>query len=172
MKNILDEQAINRGLTRIAHEIIERNQGVEDIVLLGIKTRGIPLAQRIAAKIEQFENVTLPCGTIDITFYRDDLITKSENPIVESPVNIDVNNKIVVLVDDVVYTGRTCRAALDAIMDIGRPKKIQLATLIDRGHRELPLRPDFVGKNVPTSAQEIVHVHLKEIDGVDEVIIG
>ena len=172
MKNILDEQAINRGLTRIAHEIIERNQGVEDIILLGIKTRGIPLAKRIVAKIEQFENVTVPCGSIDITFYRDDLATKSDNPIVKSPVDIDVNNKIVVLVDDVVYTGRTCRAALDAIMDVGRPKKVQLATLVDRGHRELPLRPDYVGKNVPTSVQEIVHVHLKEIDGVDEVIIG
>jgi len=172
MKNILDEQAINRGLTRIAHEIIERNQGVEDLLLLGIKTRGIPLAERIAMKIEQFENVVVPCGSIDITFYRDDLALKSESPVVERPIDMDVNNKIVVLVDDVVYTGRTCRAALDAIMDVGRPQKVQLATLVDRGHRELPLRPDYVGKNVPTSVNEIVHVHLKEIDGIDEVIIG
>ncbi len=172
MKNILDAQAIDRGLTRIAHEIIEHNKGVEDVVLLGIKTRGVPLANRIAAKIEQFEGVAVKCGSIDITFYRDDLKKKSANPVVCSSVTVDVDNKIVVLVDDVVYTGRTCRAALDAIMDVGRARKIQLATLVDRGHRELPLRPDYVGKNVPTSTDEIVHVHLIEIDGKDEVIIG
>lgn len=172
MKKILDEQAIGRGLTRIAHEIIEHNKGVEDIVLLGIKTRGIPLAERIAAKIEQFEGIAVPCASIDITFYRDDLEKKSDNPIVKSTVDMDVNDKIVVLVDDVVFTGRTCRAALDAVMDVGRARKIQLATLVDRGHRELPLRPDYVGKNVPTSTSEVVHVHLVEIDGRDEVFIG
>lgn len=172
MKKILDEQAINRGLTRIAHEIIEHNKGVEDVVLLGIKTRGIPLAKRIAEKIELFEGVVVPYSSIDITFYRDDLEKKSDNPIVKSTVEIDVNDKIVVLIDDVVFTGRTCRAALDAVMDVGRARKIQLATLVDRGHRELPLRPDYVGKNVPTSTNEVVHVHLKEIDGQDEVFIG
>ena len=172
MKKILDEQAINRVLTRIAHEIIEHNKGVEDVVLMGIKTRGIPLANRIAAKIEQFEGVAIQCSSIDITFYRDDLEKKSDHPIVKSTVNVDVNDKIVVLVDDVVFTGRTCRAALDAVMDVGRARKIQLATLVDRGHRELPLRPDYVGKNVPTSTDEVVHVHLTEIDGQDEVFIG
>lgn len=172
MKKILDDKAINRGLTRIAHEIIEHNKGVEDVVLLGIKTRGIPLAKRIASKIELFESVGVPCGSIDITFYRDDLEKKSLNPIVKSEVDVDIDDKIVVLVDDVVYTGRTCRAALDAVLDVGRARKIQLATLVDRGHRELPLRPDYVGKNVPTSTNEVVHVHLTEIDGIDEVIIG
>lgn len=172
MKRILDDKAINRGLTRIAHEIIERNKGVEDIVLLGIRTRGVPLAKRIADKILQFEGVQVPYSSVDITFYRDDLKQKSDNPILKSGVDVDVDDKIVVLVDDVVYTGRTCRAALDAVMDVGRASKIQLATLIDRGHRELPLRPDYVGKNVPTSTNEVVHVHLLEVDGVDEVVIG
>ena len=172
MKRILDDKAINRGLTRIAHEIIERNKGVEDIVLLGIRTRGVPLAKRIADKILQFEGVQVPYSSVDITFYRDDLKQKSEHPILKSEVDVDVDDKIVVLVDDVVYTGRTCRAALDAVMDVGRASKIQLATLIDRGHRELPLRPDYVGKNVPTSTNEVVHVHLIEVDGVDEVVIG
>lgn len=172
MKKILDDKAINRGLTRIAHEIIERNKGVEDVVLLGIKTRGVPLAERIAEKILQFEGVKVTCEAVDITFYRDDLEKKSDNPEVLSRISINVDHKIVVLVDDVVFTGRTCRAAMDAIMDAGRPSKIQLATLVDRGHRELPLRPDYVGKNVPTSTTEIVHVHLLEIDGIDEVIIG
>lgn len=172
MKKILDDKAINRGLTRIAHEIIEHNKGVDEVVLLGIKTRGIPLAKRIAEKIEQFEGISVPCRSLDITFYRDDLKKKSDNPVVNSGVDISVDDKVVVLVDDVVYTGRTCRAALDAIMDQGRPRKVQLATLVDRGHRELPLRPDYVGKNVPTSTDEVVHVRLIEIDGLDEVMIG
>ena len=172
MKKIMDDKAIGRGLTRIAHEIIEHNKGVEDVVLLGIKTRGIPLAERIAAKIQQFEDVAVPTAALDITFYRDDLEKKGDNPVVHNSVDIPVDDKIVVLVDDVVYTGRTCRAAMDAIMDVGRPQKIQLATLVDRGHRELPLRPDYVGKNVPTSTKEVVHVHLLEIDDKDEVIIG
>lgn len=172
MKRILDEKSISRGLTRIAHEIIEHNKGIEDVVILGIKTRGVPLAKRIVEKINQIEGVEVAYGSIDITFYRDDLVKKTPSPVVQSEVQVDVNDKIVVLVDDVVYTGRTCRAALDAVMDVGRAKKIQFATLIDRGHRELPLRPDYVGKNVPTSKEEIVHVHLKEIDGSDEVVIG
>lgn len=172
MKRILDEKAINRVLTRISHEIIENNKGTKDLVILGIKTRGVPLAKRIAENIERIEGEPVVFDSIDITFYRDDLEKKAANPIVQGDVTIDVNGKIVVLVDDVVYTGRTCRAALDALMDVGRASKIQFATLIDRGHRELPLRADFVGKNVPTSKEEIVHVHLKEIDGIDEVIIG
>lgn len=172
MKKILDDKAINRGLTRIAHEIIEHNKGVEDVVLLGIKTRGMPLAQRISDKIEEIEGVVVPCSSVDITFYRDDLEKENESPVVNSGVAVNVNDRVVVLVDDVVYTGRTCRAALDAIMDVGRPRKVQLATLVDRGHRELPLRPDYVGKNVPTSSREVVHVKVTEIDGTDEVLIG
>lgn len=172
MKRILDEKAINRVLTRISHEIIENNKGTEDLVILGIKTRGVPLAKRIAANIERFEGEAVACDSIDITFYRDDLKQKSDNPVVQGELTVDVNDKIVVLVDDVVYTGRTCRSALDAVMDVGRARKIQFAALIDRGHRELPLRADYVGKNVPTSKEEVVHVRLKEIDDADEVIIG
>ncbi len=172
MKKILDDQAIQRGLIRISHEIIERNKGVDDLILLGIKSRGVPLAKRISENIKRFEGVEVPFGSIDITFYRDDLKKKSETPIVHNSIDIDVDNKIVVLIDDVVFTGRTCRAAIEAVLDVGRAKKIQLATLVDRGHRELPLRPDFVGKNVPTSTEEVVKVHLIETDGVDEVIIG
>jgi len=172
MKKILDAQGMNRMLTRIAHEIIERNKGVEDLVILGIKTRGVPLAKRIATKIEHIEHSPVIFDSIDITFYRDDLKKKTQNPVVNDLPTVDVNDKIVVLVDDVVYTGRTCRAALDAVMDVGRARKIQFATLIDRGHRELPLRADYVGKNLPTSNTEIVHVHLSEIDQIDEVIIA
>lgn len=172
MKRILDGQAINRVLTRIAHEIIEHNKGIDDLVILGIKTRGVPLAKRIADKIEAIEGKKVPFHSIDITFYRDDLEKKTAQPVVKGEVEVDMDSKIVVLVDDVVYTGRTCRAALDAVMDVGRASKIQFATLIDRGHRELPLRADYVGKNVPTSKEEVVHVHLEEIDGVDEVVIG
>lgn len=172
MKRILDGQSINRVLTRISHEIIEHNKGIDDLVILGIKTRGVPLAKRIASKIEAIEGKKVPFDSIDITFYRDDLEKKSSQPIVKGELAVDVDSKVVVLVDDVVYTGRTCRAALDAVMDVGRASKIQFATLIDRGHRELPLRADYVGKNVPTSKEEIVHVHLEEIDGVDEVVIG
>ncbi len=171
MKILLDDKAIGRALTRISYEIIEKNKGVDDVVILGIKTRGIPLANRIAQKIKQIENIDIPVSMIDITFYRDDLIKKSKQPIVQNTIDISVENKTVVLVDDVIYTGRTCRAALDAVIDIGRPKKIQFAVLVDRGHRELPLRPDYVGKNVPTSSKEIVHVHLTEIDKEDRVLI-
>lgn len=170
-KTLLDEKAISRALIRISHEIIEKNKGVEDIIILGIKTRGVPLAQRIALKIEEFEDVQVPFDVLDITFYRDDLEKKSQQPIVHNQLEQSVSNKTVILVDDVIYTGRTLRAAIDAVIDAGRPKKIQFAALIDRGHRELPLRPDYVGKNIPTSHKEIVQVRLKEADGVDEVVL-
>ncbi|NMA83118.1 MAG: bifunctional pyr operon transcriptional regulator/uracil phosphoribosyltransferase PyrR [Epulopiscium sp.] len=170
-KEIMDEKAIQRALTRISHEIIEKNKGVKDLVLLGIKTRGIPLAHRIADKIQEVENIKVPVDILDITFYRDDLEKRSDQPIVHNQLSVDVQNKVVVLVDDVIFTGRTCRAALDAVMDAGRPEYIQLAVLIDRGHRELPLRPDFVGKNVPTSKKEIIHVLLKEYDNKDHVML-
>ncbi|GAE29173.1 bifunctional pyr operon transcriptional regulator/uracil phosphoribosyltransferase PyrR [Halalkalibacter hemicellulosilyticus] len=171
---ILDEQAIRRAITRIAHEIIERNKGVENCVLIGIKTRGIYIANRLAERIEQIEGVSVPVGEVDITLYRDDLTKKSptEEPILQGTnINVDISNRKVILIDDVLYTGRTVRAALDALVDLGRPAQIQLAVLIDRGHRELPIRPDYVGKNVPTSKSEIIAAKLNEIDDVDEVTI-
>ena len=171
-KILMDEKAIQRALTRISHEIIERNKGVEDVVILGIKTRGVPLAERLVKKIYEVENVKVSYEVIDITFYRDDLKKTSKDPVVYNKLSIDVENKIVVLVDDVIYTGRTCRAAIDAVVDSGRPDQVQLAVLIDRGHRELPFRPDYIGKNVPTSKDEVVHVNLIEIDDVDCVEIG
>ncbi|MTI69924.1 MAG: bifunctional pyr operon transcriptional regulator/uracil phosphoribosyltransferase PyrR [Firmicutes bacterium] len=170
---ILDEKAIKRATTRIAHEILENNKGTEDLILLGIKTRGVPFAERLAEKIYQIENKKVPILTLDITLYRDDLTEVDEKPIVESnKIDFDITNKTVILVDDVLYTGRTVRAALDAIVDKGRPKKVQLAVLIDRGHRELPIRPDFVGKNVPTSKEEVISVKFEEIDKVNEVMIN
>ncbi len=171
MKVLMDEKAIGRALTRISHEIIEKNKGVEDVVILGIKTRGVPLANRIVKRIKSFEGFDIPVGIVDITFYRDDLQKKSPTPTINNPLDFDVAGKIVVLVDDVIYTGRTCRAAIDAIMDAGRPQKVQFASLIDRGHRELPLIPDYVGKNLPTSKNEVVHVKLQEVDGEDTVQI-
>jgi pyrimidine operon attenuation protein/uracil phosphoribosyltransferase len=169
---IMDEQGMRRAITRISHEIIERNKGVKDVVLVGIKTRGVPFAQRIAHKIEEIENTKINVGVLDITLYRDDLSKLDENPIVnDTNISFDILDKIVVLVDDVLHTGRTVRAAMDAIMDIGRPKAIQLAILIDRGHRELPIRADFAGKNVPTSKEEIVCVCFEETDYVNEVVI-
>lgn len=171
-KVILDEAAIRRALTRIAHETLERNKGVEDVVLVGIKTRGIYLARRLAERIEQIEGKKIEVGELDITLYRDDLTEKSEQPEVRATkISFDIRQKIVILVDDVLYTGRTVRAAMDALIDLGRPKMIQLAVLIDRGHRELPIRPDYVGKNVPTSRQEMVVVSVSEIDHCDEVSI-
>ncbi|WDC84058.1 bifunctional pyr operon transcriptional regulator/uracil phosphoribosyltransferase PyrR [Caloramator sp. mosi_1] len=170
---LLDENSIRRTLVRLSHEIIEKNKGVSDIALVGIKTRGVPIAKRIAEFINQFEGVDIPVGILDITLYRDDLTEKYEDPkINDTKIDFDIKNKKIILVDDVLFTGRTVRAALDAIVDIGRPKSIQLAVLIDRGHRELPIRADYVGKNVPTSLSEIVHVHLKEIDGEDVVLIS
>jgi len=166
---ILDEKAIGRALKRISHEIIEKNKGVEDVVLIGIKTRGIPLAYRIQKNIELIENIKVPIYELDITNYRDD-INKEENIEIKS-FDFDVRNKIVIIIDDVLYTGRTVRAALDAIVDRGRPKKVELAVLVDRGHRELPIRSDFVGKNVPTSKSERVSVMLEELDDMDMVLI-
>lgn len=170
---IMDSEAIRRALVRIAHEIIEKNKGVEDVVIVGIRTRGVPLAQRIAAKINAIENCEMTVGMLDITLYRDDLSTLGYNPVVHgTDINFDLSGKHVVLVDDVLYTGRTIRAALDAVIDMGRPKTIQLAVLVDRGHKELPIRADYVGKNVPTSQKETIEVVLNEIDGTDEVYIG
>jgi len=169
---IMDEQAIRRALIRIAHEIIENNKGIEDLVLVGIRTRGVPLAERLAAEIERIEGRRLSVGILDITLYRDDLSTLSYQPIVyQTQIPVDINGKKIVLVDDVLYTGRTVRAALDAVIDLGRPKVIQLAVLVDRGHRELPIRADYVGKNVPTSSKEVVGVQLMPIDQADKVVI-
>lgn len=170
--NILDEKAIIRATTRIAHEIIEKNKGTGDTILVGIRTRGLPFANRLADKIYEIEGEKPPVLSLDITLYRDDLTEIDRDPIVrDEKLEKDINGKTLVLVDDVIFTGRTVRAALDAIVDMGRPSKVQLAVLIDRGHRELPIRPDFVGKNVPTSRNEIVEVNFKEIDNIDQVII-
>lgn len=170
---IMDADAMRRAIVRISHEIIEKNKGVENVVLVGIRTRGVPIAERIANTIERIENAKVPVGMLDITLYRDDLSTLAYNPIVHgTEIDLDLTGKVVILVDDVLYTGRTIRAALDAIIDMGRPKAIQLAVLIDRGHRELPIRADFAGKNVPTSHKEAVNVSLAEEDGIDEVAIG
>ncbi|WP_350342514.1 bifunctional pyr operon transcriptional regulator/uracil phosphoribosyltransferase PyrR [Proteinivorax tanatarense] len=169
---VMDEKAILRAVTRISHEILEQNKGTDDLVLVGIKRRGIPLARKIATKIKEIEGVSVPVGTLDITYYRDDLTKKSEKPkVFGENISTDIDNKIVVLVDDVLYTGRTVRSALDALTDIGRARRIQLAILVDRGHRELPIRADFVGKNVPTSIKEHVKVNLQEYDEANGVYI-
>ncbi len=171
-KQILTPDDIRRALVRIAHEIDERNGGLTDVILVGIRRRGVPLAERIASAIADFEGVRVPVGQLDITLYRDDLRLRGPAPLVrKTAIQTDLTGKVVVLVDDVLFTGRTVRAALDAIADLGRPSRIQLAVLIDRGHRELPIRADFVGKNVPTARDERVDVHLREIDAVDEVVI-
>ncbi|MDF2590684.1 MAG: bifunctional pyr operon transcriptional regulator/uracil phosphoribosyltransferase [Clostridia bacterium] len=167
---IMDEKALDRALTRISHEIIEKNKGVEEVVLLGIHTRGVPLANRLAGKINAIEGIMLPVGMVDITKYRDDDKKSIFNS--KQEINFDITNKKVILVDDVLYTGRSVRAAMDAIVNLGRPKTIQLAVLVDRGHRELPIRADFVGKNVPTSKEEIVVVMVKEVDNKDGVFIA
>lgn len=169
---LMDAEAIRRSLVRISHEIVEKNKGVEDIVLVGIRTRGLPIAERLADAIEKIEGTRPPVGVLDITLYRDDLSTLAYQPVVRTTeLPVDISGKIVVLVDDVLYTGRTIRAALDAVIDIGRPTTIQLAVLIDRGHRELPIRADFVGKNVPTSSHEVVSVQLDDVDGEEKVVI-
>ena len=156
-KVIMDVDAMRRALVRIAHEIVEKNKGTENLVLVGIRSRGVPLAERIAKEIAEFENVKLLVGTLDITLYRDDLSTLSYNPIVKgTEINFDISGKTIVLVDDVLFTGRTIRCALDALIDMGRPKAIQLAVMVDRGHKELPIRADYVGKKVPTSSSETV----------------
>lgn len=167
---IMDEKALDRAMTRISHEIIEKNKGIEDIVLLGIHTRGVPLAKRLADKISVIEGIMLPVGMVDITKYRDDDKKSLYNS--KQEISFDITDKKVILVDDVLYTGRSVRAAMDAIVNLGRPRSIQLAVLVDRGHRELPIRSDFVGKNVPTSKDEIVVVMLKEIDNKDGVFIA
>lgn len=169
---ILDEKAMNRSLTRLAHEIIEKNKGVKDVILVGIRSRGVPLAKTISEKIEMIEGEQVIVGSLDITLYRDDLTEIDKQAIVKgSNIDVDISGKVVVLVDDVIFTGRTVRAAMDALIDLGRPKSIQLAVLIDRGHREFPIRPDYVGKNVPSSRSEIIRVHLQETDSTNEVCI-
>jgi pyrimidine operon attenuation protein/uracil phosphoribosyltransferase len=169
---VLDADQIRRALYRLSHEITEHNKGTAGLVLVGIRTRGVPIANRLAGFIQEHEGGEVPVGILDITFYRDDLSLIANQPVLhrtEIPVNI--TNKRIILVDDVLYTGRTVRAALDALMDLGRPESIQLAVLIDRGHRELPIRADYAGKNVPTARREVVHVKLTETDGEDRVII-
>ena len=171
--SIMDADGIRRALIRIAHEITEKNKGVENVALVGIRTRGVPLAARIAEEIQKIENVKVPTGSLDITLYRDDLTTMGYNPVIHgTEIDFDVTGKHIVLVDDVLYTGRTIRAALDAIIDMGRPNSIQLAVLIDRGHRELPIRADYAGKNVPTSRRETIEVTLQDEGKEDEVILG
>jgi pyrimidine operon attenuation protein/uracil phosphoribosyltransferase len=171
-KILMDEVAMKRAITRIAHEIIERNKGVQKLALIGIRRRGGPLANRLAERIEDIEGVKVPVGILDITLYRDDLTTLSSQPQVHrTEVFFDISGLTIVLVDDVIYTGRTIRAAMDALIDLGRPSSIQLAVLVDRGHRELPIKPDFIGKNIPTSRSEEISVNVLEIDGQDEVIL-
>ena len=168
--SILSDAELSRALTRIAHEILERNKGAQDLALVGIHTRGIPLATRLAQKLHEFEGHQVPLGKLDITLYRDDLSEIAHQPIVRrTEVPFDLASRKVILVDDVLYTGRTVRAALDALIDLGRPASIQLAVLVDRGHRELPIRADYVGKNLPTARTEVVKVKLQESDGVDAV---
>jgi Pyrimidine operon attenuation protein/uracil phosphoribosyltransferase len=172
-KEVSDAITMKRALTRMTYEIIEKNKGVDGIVLVGIKTRGIYLAKRIAARLQQLEDVTIPVGELDISLYRDDIHhdpnAKHEPVVKDSQIGFDINDKHVILVDDVLFTGRTIRAALDALMDQGRPKTINLAILVDRGHRELPIRADFVGKNIPTALNEEVSVYVEEIDGKDGI---
>ena len=169
---VMDADDLRRAVTRIAHEIVERNRGTDDLVIVGIRTRGAPLAERIASAIASFEGVDLPSGALDVTLYRDDVALRSPRSLEATTVPADVDGRVVVLVDDVLYTGRTIRAAFDAILDLGRPRAIRLAVLVDRGHREFPIRADHVGKNLPTAADESVKVHLQEIDGEDAVLIG
>jgi pyrimidine operon attenuation protein/uracil phosphoribosyltransferase len=163
---------VRRALVRISHEILESHRGARDLVLVGLRTRGVPLAQRLAGTIEQIEGEQVPLGSLDISFYRDDLPTRGPSlQVAPSDIPTDITGRRVVLVDDVLYTGRSIRAALDALTDFGRPQRIQLAVLVDRGHRELPIRPDYVGKNIPTSQHEQIRVRLQETDGRDEVAI-
>jgi pyrimidine operon attenuation protein/uracil phosphoribosyltransferase len=170
---VLQGPEVARAVDRMAHELLERTRGGEGVVLLGIPTRGTTLARRLAARVHAFEGVSLPTGSLDITLYRDDLRLKSARALEPTDVPPEgVDDRLVVLVDDVLFSGRTVRAALDALADLGRPRAVQLAVLVDRGHRELPIRADYVGKNIPTSLRETVHVHLVEYDGQDQVLIG
>ena len=169
---VMDAKAVERALIRVAHEMVEKNKGAENLAVIGIKTRGAYLAERIAKLIEQIEKVKIPVGLMDITLYRDDIQTKLEQPVVQkTEVLFDVVDKVIVLVDEVLFTGRTIRAALDQIIDYGRPKNIQLAVLVDRGHRELPIRADYVGKNIPTAKDDRVNVKITEVDKEDSVSI-
>lgn len=171
-KRLMSRGDIGKALVRIAHEVVERNKGAKDIVLVGMQTRGVPLAQRLAATIQSLEGISIPVGSLDISLYRDDLSSLDLRHVVQrTDVPVDVTDKQVILVDDVFYTGRSIRAAMDAIMDLGRPQSIQLAVLVDRGHRELPIRADYVGKNIPSSQGEEVKVYVKEVDGEDKVTI-
>lgn len=169
---IMDKQAMERALMRIAHEIVEKTKGTKELAIVGIRNRGAYLAEKVAAYIEKIENTKIPVGILDITLYRDDLTTVAEQPQVrKTEIDFDITGKKIILVDDVLYTGRTIRCALDALIDFGRPRYIQLAVLVDRGHRELPIRADYIGKNVPTALKETVQARLKEVDGKDEVVI-
>lgn len=169
---LLDEMSEERAIKRISHEIIERNNGVDNIALVGIVTRGVPFAKKVQANVLELEKVEVPCGSIDITLYRDDLTEVSEDPSVNgTEINFEVKDKDIILLDDVLFTGRTARAAIEAVLKLGRPRTIQLAVLIDRGHRELPIRADYVGKNVPTSLQEVISVRFKETDGEQNVAL-
>jgi pyrimidine operon attenuation protein/uracil phosphoribosyltransferase len=172
MAIVMDADRVSRSLARIAHEILERNRAIDDLALIGIRARGVPLAARIAAQLKALAGVDVPKGALDITLYRDDLMGHAVGPqpvIRRTEIPFSIDDRRILLVDDVLYTGRTIRAALDALIDFGRPKEIQLVVLIDRGHRELPIRPDYVGRNIPTSRQQSVQVRLVEIDGRDEV---
>jgi pyrimidine operon attenuation protein/uracil phosphoribosyltransferase len=174
MSTIMDTDRLGRTLTRIAHEIVERNRGIEQLALVGIRTRGVVLARRLAQVLQQITGEAIPTGALDITLYRDDLMRHAVGPqplVRRTEIPFSIDDKKILLVDDVLYTGRTIRAALDALIDFGRPKEIQLIVLVDRGHRELPIKADYVGKNVPTSLQESVHVRLTEIDGSDEITL-
>ena len=174
MPVVMDADRMWRSLTRIAHEIVERNRGIGDLALVGIRERGVPLARRIAVELQRISNTDVPTGALDITLYRDDLMRQAVGPqplVRSTDIPFDIDNRVILLVDDVLYTGRTIRAALDALIDFGRPRAIQLVVLIDRGHRELPIKADYVGKNVPTSRRESIQVRLQEVDGHDEVVI-
>ena len=174
MPVVMDADRIGRTLARIAHEILERNRGIENLALIGIRARGVPIAERLAAHLKDIAGVDVPTGTLDITLYRDDLMRHAVGPqplVRRTEIPFSIDDRQILLVDDVLYTGRTIRAALDALIDFGRPKLIQLVVLVDRGHRELPIKADYVGKNLPTSPEESVQVRLLEIDGQDEVVL-
>lgn len=171
-RTLMSAEDMQRALVRVAHEIVERNKGARDLILVGMQTRGVPIAKRLAATIQSLENISVPVGSLDISLYRDDLSSLSLKPAVHrTDIPVDVTDKQIVLVDDVFYTGRSIRAAMDALIDLGRPQSIQLAVLVDRGHRELPIRADYVGKNIPTAKNEEIKVEIKEVDGEDKVVI-
>lgn len=171
-KRLLDASRMKRAIRRMAIEVVERNRGTEDLLIIGVRTRGVPIGERLAREIAELENAEVPFGILDITLYRDDLTTVAPQPLVKpTRLPMPIDDKIVVLVDDVLYTGRTVRAALDALIDFGRPKAVQLAVLVDRGHRELPIHADFIGKTVPTDRTEVIKVKLEETDGEDEILI-